>query len=69
MNTIYDGVMFDKIKKTDGSISYMVYLEELKLLGRIKTYDDFDNYSKHKFKIFLFEDDYKVKKKIRLQLV
>jgi exoribonuclease R len=69
MNTIYDGVIFDKIKKNDGSIVYMVYLEELKLLARIKTYTDYDNYTKHSFKIFLFEDEYHVKNKIRLQLI
>jgi exoribonuclease R len=69
MNTIYNGVIFDKMKKNDGSIVYMVYLETLKLLGRIKTYDEYDNYTKHEFKIFLFEDEYHVKKKIRLQLV
>lgn len=69
MNTVYYGIIFDKIKKNDGSIIYMVYLEDLKLLGRIKTYEEFDNYTKHSFKIFLFEDEYKVKKKIRFQLI
>jgi exoribonuclease R len=69
MENIYNGIIFDKIKKNDGSIVYMVYLEALKLLGRIKTYDDYDNYTKHKFKIFLFEDEYHVKKKIRIQLI
>jgi exoribonuclease R len=69
MNTVYKGVIFDKIKKNDGSIVYMVYLEELKLLARIKTYTEYDNYTKHSFKIFLFEDEYRVKNKIRLQLI
>jgi exoribonuclease R len=69
MNTAYNGVIFDKIKKNDGSIIYMVYLEELKLLARIKTYTDYDNYTKHAFKIFLFEDEYHVKNNIRLQLI
>ena len=69
MNTTYNGVIFDKIKKNDGSIVYMVYLEELKLLARIKTYTDYENYTKHSFRIFLFEDEYHVKNKIRLQLI
>jgi exoribonuclease R len=69
MNTTYNGIIFDKIKKNDGSIVYMVYLEALKLLARIKTYDDYNNYTKHSFKIFIFEDEYHVKKKIRLQLI
>jgi exoribonuclease R len=69
MESIYDGIIFDKLKKNDGAIVYMVYLEELKLLNRMKTYVDFDNYTKHKFKIFVFEDEYKIKKKIRIQMV
>ena len=67
--TIHTGTVFDKIKKNDGSIVYMVYLEKLKLLSRMKTYDEYDNYTSHSFKIFLFEDDYRVKKKIRIQIV
>jgi len=69
IDSVYDGIIFDKLKKNDGAIVYMVYLEELKLLNRMKTYIDFDNYSKHKFKIFVFEDEYKIKKKIRIQMV
>lgn len=68
-NMIHIGTVFDKIKKNDGSIVYMVYLKGLKLLSRMKTYDEYDNYTNHSFKIFLFEDDYRVKKKIRIQIV
>lgn len=63
----YKGIVFDKVMKTDGMFSYMVYLQEFKILSRITTSDDFDNYSSHIFKIFLFEDEEKVKRKIRLQ--
>tara|TARA_B100000925_G_scaffold279345_1_gene249042 strand:- start:2368 stop:3057 length:690 start_codon:yes stop_codon:yes gene_type:complete len=63
----YKGIVFDKLMKTDGMFSYMVYLQEFKILSRITTSDDFDNYSSHIFKIFLFEDEEKVKRKIRLQ--
>ena len=69
MNTVYEGTVFDKIKKNDGSIVYMVYLENLKMLSRLKTYDEYENYTKHSFRIFLFEDEYRVKKKIRIQIV
>ncbi len=64
----YKGVVFDKLLKTDGMYSYMVYLQEFKILSRITTADNLQNYSKHIFKIFLFEDEDKVKRKIRLQL-
>ena len=63
------GVVFDKIIKNDGSVSYMVYLEEWKILSRIVVHQELDNYSRSKFRIFLFEDEDKTKKKIRLQLV
>ncbi len=69
MQNIYEGILFDKIKKNDGSIVFMVYLEKLKLLSRLKTYTDFENYTNHSFRIFLFEDEYKVQKKIRVQIV
>tara|TARA_B100001248_G_C27337730_1_gene434690 strand:- start:552 stop:1199 length:648 start_codon:yes stop_codon:yes gene_type:complete len=64
----YQGVVFDKLLKTDGMYSYMVYLQEFKILSRITAADNLQNYSKHIFKIFLFEDEDKVKRKIRLQL-
>jgi exoribonuclease R len=69
MENEYRGVVFDKIIKNDGFITYMVYLEELKLLSRITTQVDVANYSYHKFNLYLFEDEDKIKKKIRLQLV
>jgi exoribonuclease R len=69
MEREYDGVVFDKVIKNDGFITYMVYLEELKLLSRITTQEELDNYSKHKFHLYLFEDEDKMKKKIRLKTV
>jgi len=64
----YSGVVFDKIIKNDGFITYMVYLEEMKLLSRITTQSDVPNYSKRLFKMYLFEDEDKIKKKIRLHM-
>ena len=66
---IYNGIVFDKVLRTDGTYSYMVYLELFKLLCRINTPTDLSNYSKQDFKIYLFEDEDKVKRKIRLQLL
>lgn len=69
MDKEYNGVVFDKIVKNDGMINYMVYLEQLKMLSRITTQIDVPNYSISRFKLFLFEDEDKVKKKIRLQII
>jgi exoribonuclease R len=65
----YSGIIFDKILKNDGNYSYMVYLKGVKLLSRFSSHNNFDDYSKHNFKIYLFEDEDKTKKKIRLQLL
>ena len=69
LDDTYSGVLFDKIIKNDGTFHYMVYLEELKLLSRIITHIDLNNYSISRFKLFLFENEDKTKKKIRLQII
>jgi hypothetical protein len=69
METEHDGVVFDKIMKSDGSINYMIYLEKIKLLSRINTHCNMPNYTTCKCKMYLFEDEDKVKKKIRVQII
>ena len=69
MDSQYDGTIFHKEIKPNGKITYMVYLENIKLLSKITTSNDMINYSRHKFKIYLFEDEDKIRKKIRLQIM
>jgi exoribonuclease R len=69
MNTIQRGILFDKNSKSNGLYSYMIYLEELKLLTRITTMMDIENYTYISCKLYLFEDEDKIKKKIRVQIV
>jgi hypothetical protein len=69
MNIEHTGVLFDKIVRNDGRINYMVYLEDLKLLSRISTSINLTNYSIARFKLFLFENEDKTKKKIRLHIL
>ena len=69
MTEIHTGTVFDKIVKNDGFISYMVYLDKCKILSRITTNQDLTNYSTANFKIYLFEDEERAKKKIRLQIM
>jgi exoribonuclease R len=69
MESEHHAVVFDKIIKHDGSINYMIYLEKLKLLSRVNTHYDIENYTKCKCKMYLFDDEDKVKKKIRIQLL
>ena len=68
-NNTYNGVIFDKLKKNDGLYSYMVYLEEIKMMSRIIVIDNLENYSSYKFNLFLFEDEDKLQRKIRINLI
>jgi len=69
MDNQYEGIIFSKEIKSNEKITYMVYLENIKLLSKITTRNDMPNYSKHKFKVYLFEDEDKIRKKIRLQIM
>lgn len=67
MQAVHKGILFDKLHKSDGAYVYMVYLEDLHLLTRMKTYTELHNYSAHEFQIYLFEEEHSLKKKIRVQ--
>jgi exoribonuclease R len=69
MDNEYEGIIFSKEINSNEKITYMVYLEKIKLLSKITAHNDMPNYSKHKFKIYLFEDEDKIRKKIRLQIM
>lgn len=64
----YDGYLFDKINRNDGLYQYLVFLPELKLSSKVILRDDFDNFIKKQFKLYLFNDEERFKKKIRLHL-
>lgn len=69
MDGMRKGVVFDKTEKTSGLYMYMIYLEDLKLLTRITTINNIDNYTTISCKLYLFEDEDKIKKKIRVQII
>lgn len=66
---VYDGYVFDKIERNDGTYQYIVYLHEVKMVSRITLRENKENYTKMNFKIYLFEDQDNLRKKIRLQPV
>ena len=68
MDKLYEGYTFDKIVRNDGLFQYIVYLPELKLTSKITVRDDLKNYEIRQFKLFLFNNEDKCKKKIRLQI-
>ena len=69
MDKEYDGYVFDKINRNDGLYQFVVFLPELKLSSRITMRDNFDNFECKKFKLYLFNNEEKFKRKIRLQLI
>ena len=69
LNKDYDGYIFDKIIRHDGLYQYIVFLPELKMNSRITIGENMENYDRRKFKLYLFNNEEKFKKKIRLQLL
>jgi exoribonuclease R len=69
MNKEYDGYVFDKVIRSDGLFQFIVFLPALKLSSRITTRENIENYEPKKFKLFLFNDEEKFKRKIRLQML
>jgi hypothetical protein len=69
MEKEYDGYLFDKICRNDGLFQFIVFLPELKLSSRITCRVNLENFDCRKFKMFLFNNEEKFKKKIRLHLI
>ena len=69
LQNIYNGILFDKVQRNSGSYTYNVFIEELNIISRITTHVDESDYSKCKLKLFLFETEDNVKKKVKLQIV
>ena len=69
LDKIYDGYCFDKLVRNDGLYQFIVFLPELRLASRITMRDNLDNYEKRQYKLYLFNNEEKFKRKIRLQLV
>jgi len=68
LDKLYDGYCFDKIARSDGLFQYIVFLPELKLTSKITIREDLQNYQLKQYKLFLFNNEERFKKKIRLQL-
>ena len=65
----YEGYCLDKISRNDGLYQFIVYLPEIKLTSRIIIRQNLNNYEKHTFSLFLFHNEEKCKKKIRMQFI
>jgi hypothetical protein len=65
---VYSGILFDQ-NLVNGQYEYAVYLEELKLFSRIKLDECIENFTKSQFRVFVFDDEDRLSKKIRLQKI
>jgi hypothetical protein len=63
---IFNAVLFEK--ETNELFKYKIYIPELKLTSTLKTDKDFDNFVEKEVKLFVFQDEKRLKKKIRFQL-
>lgn len=66
---IYEGYCFDKMERSGGLFQYVIYLPELKITSKIVSRIDMEEYSKQNYKLYIFQDEDKLKKKIRIQLI
>ena len=69
LEKIYDGYCFDKVVRNDGLYQYIVFLPEIKLASRITTRHNLENYEKTFYKLYIFNNEQKFKRKIRLQII
>lgn len=69
MTKEYNGYITEKIVLDDGLFRYNVFLHELKLSAMITMTDNFEIFDYKKCKLFLFHNEEKFKRKIRLHLV
>jgi exoribonuclease II len=69
LDKTYNGYCFDKLVRNDGLYQFIIFLPELKMVSKITMRDNLENYEKRQYKLFLFNNEEKFKKKIRLQLI
>jgi len=62
------GILFDR-NFVSGKYEYTVYLEEIKMFSRIKLDECIENFTKSQFRIFVFDDEDRLCRKIRLQKI
>ena len=65
----YSGIVFDREEREDGMYMYMVYIPDLKLTSRTTHRDRFENYVVGSFKVFVFDDEDNMRRKVRVGFV
>jgi hypothetical protein len=65
----YTGIVFDREEREDGMYMYMVYIPDLKLTSRTTHRDRFENYVVGSFRVFVFDDEENMRRKVRVGIV
>ena len=71
LNNTHNGFIFNKEKINKNkytSYEYLVYLVDLKIVSKFKTTKSYNNYNFDVFKIYMFNDQNNLKKKIRIAI-
>jgi exoribonuclease R len=68
MNEKYEGVVFDKMVRNNGVITYMVYIEKLKMLSRLTTDVVLVDNSSMLLSMYVFMGEYNSNRRIRVTL-
>ena len=69
LEKVWNGYVFDIVEHNNGLFQYIIYIHELKIFGKIVLRDKLELYCKGQFKLFIFNNEAKMKKKIRLQFI
>ena len=68
-HALYKGKVFDKYITTDNKYKYQVFLTELKVYSKIISNTELLDTEEYTFKLFIFHDESRLKKKIRIELL
>jgi len=69
MEVVHSGIVIDKTHKSDTMISYTIYIENIKMFARVTCETLYDLYSSVECKLYLFQDEDKVRNKIRTEVL
>ena len=68
LNQVYNGYIFDKVERPNNYLQYTVYIPSIKIITQINIKEHLQDYSCHKFKLYLIEDGMTLKRKIRAKI-
>ena len=70
LNNTYKGFIFNKtIHSSFGQFLYIVYISDINMTSQIISTREFDNFQAVQLKLYIFNDENRLKKKIRIMIV